>query len=276
MNYINNNNTTFLIITYNPDDNIFDVIKVINKIGFNFIVVDNSESYDLNIDKLKKNNPNSQIILNKNIKGISGALNIGFQIALLNKFKYVITLDQDSLFNFNLIHCYNQIFEKYNNYNIGAVGVNNNIKYSTNLKYLETFQLINSGTIVNCEAYTIVNGYDEKFFIDNVDFDFFLRINQNEYKTFKILNYGIDHKFGSPLDLNYFFIKIKFAKYPATRLYHFTYSNIYFFKKYMLVKPFFCIKKLFFFNLYMFHSLFVYNKMELKAMLMGVKNSFKN
>lgn len=275
MQFINKQNTIFLIISYNPNKNITDLISIINKLGYNFIIIDNSDKYNENIEKIQNTYKTNHIIFNKNVNGISRALNIGFEKAIMSNYQYVITLDQDTLFNDKLIFTYNQFFQKYKNFNIGAIGVNYNIDYNSNLKYKETFQLINSGSLINCKAYKEVNGYDEIFFIDNVDFDFFLRINNANYKTYKVLNYGIDHKFGSPIFLNYFFFKIQFAKYPATRLYHFSFSNIYFLKKYILQNPIFCIKKLFFFVIYLINSLFIYNKYELKTILLGLKNSSK-
>ena len=275
MNFINHLNTIFLIISYNPDNNIIDLIRVIKKLGYNFIIVDNSENYNENIDKIQNSYSANQIFFNKNTNGISRALNIGFEKAIISHYLYVITLDQDTLFNDNLILIYNQIFQKFVNSNIGAIGVNYNIEYNPKLKYKETFQLINSGTLIKCQAYKQVNGYDENFFIDNVDYDFFLRINIANYKTYKVLNYGIKHKFGSPILLNYLFFKIHFSKYPAARLYHYSFSNIYFIKKYIFNTPIFCLKKFIFFNIYLFNSLFIYKKYELKSILSGFKNSLK-
>lgn len=274
---VNNQNTIFLIVTYTPDNNLFNLVNEIKRQSFSFIVVDNSLVENSFLTKVKNEFSDQYFIANKNINGISRAYNEGFKLAIKLGYDFVITLDQDSLIGNDLISTFNEclIKIKYNKKSFGAIGVSQNKTNRQILELSKTYELINSGSIISTTAFKNISGYDEHFFIDNVDFDFFLRLNLNGYLTYKVLSYSIVHKLGSPIFFKILFLKIPLNIYPSERLFYYTYSNILFFKKYILKAPFFCLKKLLFFSIYLLKSIFYYNKNEIKSIFSGIKEAIK-
>ncbi len=275
MNLFKNQNTIFLIVTFSPDINLLYLINEIKKQSFTFIIVDNSIKQNEFISHIIKDNPKLYFISNNNINGISRAYNEGFKLAINLGYDFVITIDQDSLIGDDLINNYNKCINNinYNTKTFGAIGVSQNKQNFESLAYNRTYELINSGTIISTTAFKNISGYDELYFIDNVDFDFFLRLKLNGYLTYKLSNYSITHKLGIPTVFKILFFKTSLNIYSSERLFYYSFSNIIFLRKNFLKAPLFCSKKLIFYLIYLFKSFFYYPKKELKSILFGIKKA---
>ena len=85
-----------IIVSYNPDSNLFDSINLLLNQVEKVIIVDNGskEKYVKYIKSI--NEDKIEIILNKENLGIATALNIGVRKALENGYEWILTMDQDS------------------------------------------------------------------------------------------------------------------------------------------------------------------------------------
>ena len=86
-----------LIISYNPDDNIFQLIKTLEHQVAYLIIVDNNSREDKRIalsEFIKSREV--KLIINNTNRGVAAALNQGIHEAKLNKYKWIITFDQDT------------------------------------------------------------------------------------------------------------------------------------------------------------------------------------
>lgn len=225
-----------VVVWFNPDkiegsdtavENILSYSKFFGKV----YVVDNS-SYDNSelAEKLKS----CVYISNKNANGIAGALNKGCAMALKDGFDWVITMDQDSSFNEDVIVQFLEECEKIHKENELCVSFGPNIKNGSKSipisklirfkilspikrailrqsdlpaagsEFYETerliedvvMDLITSGNIVNLEAWNKIGGYDEQLFIDFVDFDFTYRLHNAGYKICRLKWLYINHALG--------------------------------------------------------------------------------
>ena len=175
-----------IIITYNPDikrldENIKAVLPQIEQL----FIVDNGSKNSCEIYEKYAFLENINIIKLKRNKGIAYALNRGCEAA--EKFsEWVITLDQDSVVPNNLVEEY----EKFINFpNIGIIAPR--IKYKNGFiendfynskHYIEVEKCISSANMVKLSSWKAVGGFDEKMFIDYVDFDFCASLREHGYK----------------------------------------------------------------------------------------------
>ena len=100
------NKVACIIVSYNPDRGIEKCFNsLINQVDKMFIVDNGSNGDRIKILKeLKNSNANKvDLILNNENLGIATALNVGIKKALNEGYDWVITMDQDSKANDNMI-----------------------------------------------------------------------------------------------------------------------------------------------------------------------------
>ena len=112
------NKVACIIVSYNPDRGIEKCFNsLINQVDKMFIVDNGSNGDRIKILKeLKNSNANKvDLILNNENLGIATALNVGIKKALNEGYDWVITMDQDSKANDNMIE---KMFEVYEGINL--------------------------------------------------------------------------------------------------------------------------------------------------------------
>lgn len=132
---------------------------------------------------------------NKN-EGLSVAYNTMCQKAILNDFDYICLLDQDSvIINNDLIKIINYI--KIDTSRDVALYVPE-INYKHKKYYMQSENdkdvgaeiewAISSGSFINLLLYQKTEGFDEKYFIDRLDYDYCFIVRKLGYKIIKIKN----------------------------------------------------------------------------------------
>ena len=179
-----------LIITFNPDDNLLKLVNIllgqINKV----IIVDNhSDNFEMSLFSELVCEDKVFIINNEENFGIAKALNQGIDYAESNRYKWVLTFDQDSKPYSNIIDTLAKVYNSYpDKLKIGAIGVNAvkkdsdiYFKVSNHRDYLEKDYLITAGCLLSIEAFNKVGRFREDFFIDNVDLEYSLRLKKMDW-----------------------------------------------------------------------------------------------
>lgn len=209
--------TLGIVVAYNIDinvlkQNINSYIEYVDKV----LVIDNSDN-----DKLKKIE-NEDIIykyLDGN-KGIGKALNIGAKFAIKNDYKYVLTMDQDSLFDNNLLEIYKKHLAK----NIIIYSPNYIIERKKERKYnddtKELYWTMTSGNLLNLEMYAKNGEFREDFFIDAVDYEYCLKARKNGYKILQCNDAKLRHNPGITKNKKMLFLNYKYGYMSPTRLYY--------------------------------------------------------
>ena len=148
-------------------------------------LVDNGSG---NVDEVKGllnqyNQSKISILWNRENQGIAKALNQLTSAAQKEGFDWILTLDQDSVVPSNIVG----EFEKYiNNSSVGILcpiicDRNKDEEIKINEDCTEIDECITSGSLLNIKAWSEIGGFDERMFIDGVDFDICYRLRPVSY-----------------------------------------------------------------------------------------------
>lgn len=207
-----------IVIAYNIEEkiilqNINSYKNYVDKV----IIVDNSDKEnklnELSDEKI------AYLKLNDNL-GIAKALNEGIYYAIKHNYKFVLTMDQDSKFNNNLIEEYSKNYGKdiiiYSpNYIIER---KHNKEYKVDSQYL--YWTMTSGNLINLELFQKVGMFKEEFFIDGVDYEYCLRARKNGYKILQCNRAILLHNPGITKIKKILFWNYKYGYMSPTRMYY--------------------------------------------------------
>ena len=222
------------IVTFNP--NILLLIENINSIRGQFeelIIVDNGSE---NIEEIEEIAKEKKVILIRNSAnyGIAKALNQLMEVGESLGYKWLLSLDQDSV-------CPTEYYEtvmpffKVENIGIVAPVVNDRdtgiIGHRPNNDFLEVKTCITSGACIPISVWKVIGGYDEKMFIDSVDFDFCYRLRKKGYKIIQIKSLKIQHSVGDVNKKRFFFTHINIREHSAFRYYYIAQNRMYYPRK---------------------------------------------
>ena len=283
MAIVNCNDICCLIITYNPDERLFELINNISNQVNKIIIVDNNSSTpNLNDLITSKKDDNIIVLQNKENLGIAKALNQGILWANTMKFKWVLTFDQDSNPFNNIIDLFTIVYNLYPlKSKIGAIGVNypekttgGFFKYKDTKLYKEKDYLITSGCFLSVRSFTEIGGFREDFFIDNVDLEYSLRLKKNRMVSLITKEFGMNHRVGTPKRKEILGLNFSSSNHNETRRYYMARNNILLTREYFLRFPYFILKTNFFFVVSLFQILLVDDNMKakIKATIRGIKD----
>lgn len=234
-----------IIVSYNPDNNLFDSVNLlINQVN-KIIIVDNGSKDEIikninsiaNIDKEK-----IQVIFNKENLGIATALNIGVKEALAQEYKWILTMDQDSKASTNMIE---KMFEVYKGISederkdILSIFPNfvderiQSIEENSDMKAYEYVDAdITSGNLLRADVFDKIGFFDDSLFIDLVDTDFCMRLNEKNIKMIKVRDAILYHSLGESQSVKSIFGKFNTSNHSALRRYYMTRNRFYTWEKY--------------------------------------------
>lgn len=235
------------IVTYNPNlKQLKQVIEAIETQVSEIVIVDNASN---NLANIKKNFQDLTIISLSTNLGIAAALNKINQFAINHEADWVITLDQDSVVNANIVCTYFEYLRKIPNYQqkVGAINSQYEVKdvyVKKNDQVIEDLDVITSGLLTNVLA--IKNGinYDETMFIDLVDFDFNHLLNSYGYMVLRAPFVGYQHELGNNVKRVRFFNKqVSVIDYSQFRIFYQWRNLFYFYRKWHTTKYFLSFSK---------------------------------
>ncbi len=263
------------IITFNPDIerltfNLNEISKQVNEV----IIIDNASKNVSQIEKLIKNYSKIKIMKNEKNEGVAKALNQIVKYAYENKYKWVLTLDQDSVVKKGLIKEY----EKY--INVKKVAIMNCKIQDRNFeiakqeeetqKYIEKKSVITSGSYINVDACYEVGGFDEKMFIDRVDTDMCYMLCNKGYKIIEVNYEGLLHEVGNKTKIKRILGQdvVVFNHIPF-RSYYIIRNGLYFFRKhYQQIEN----KHKFYFSIYRRIAVFIFcEDYKIKKLFVSIK-----
>lgn len=231
-----------IIVSYNPDSNLFDSINLLLNQVEKVIIVDNGskEKYVKYIKSI--NEDKIEIILNKENLGIATALNIGVRKALENGYEWILTMDQDSKASpdmvkkmFNVYNSINReerkdilsIFPNFVEERIQSIEENSNMN---SYEYVDAD--ITSGNLLRKEVFEKVGFFDDSLFIDLVDTDFCMRLNEKGIKMIKIRDAVLYHSLGESKTIKGILGSFNTSNHSALRRYYMTRNRFYIWEKY--------------------------------------------
>tara|TARA_E500000178_G_C16978119_1_gene734380 strand:+ start:860 stop:1780 length:921 start_codon:yes stop_codon:yes gene_type:complete len=198
-----------IVVTYHPDEGLYERIALIRNQVDKVLIVDNNSSIDClkMISRISKD-LDVDVIKNKSNLGVAEALNQGFRFAeILNKnYSWILTLDQDSSCCSNLISYLSLTFQQCPFKNeIGIIGTNYKEKTTGRILHKKTQEnqdweevknLPTSGCLTSFNAFCNVGEFRKDLFIDYVDTEYCMRIRRHGYKVLISSKVGMVHPLG--------------------------------------------------------------------------------
>ena len=256
MNLLNPHKICSVIITYNPDHLLLDIINIIeNQVDKIIIIDNNSEGQGLEIISKIAENHKLCLLRNKENGGIAKALNQGVELAKKMDYEWALTFDQDTKPFDNIIEIISEVYALYSDkQKIGAIGVNfSNFKSESYYpitgrnKYHERDYIITSGCLLSVNAFYKIGGFREDFFIDNVDLEYSLRLKRYGKVSLITKKWGMSHKVGDPRTKRCLGLNLVSSNHTSLRRYYMARNHIILSKDYFFINPYFIGKANFFF-----------------------------
>lgn len=178
------------IIIFNPElqrleDNLNNISVQVDHV----LLIDNASKNQGSLHQLEKNG--TTLLCNQENKGLPYVFNRMIKYARENNFDNLLLLDQDSICSENLVSEYKKhlggkkvclvpyLIHRNNDYN-----EHYKIEKKGDYEIVETS--INSGTLINLNLLPKDLLFDESFFVDCVDYDFFLRLKKKSLPTLRV------------------------------------------------------------------------------------------
>lgn len=193
-----------IIVLFNPELVLLeDVINSLEKQVDIIICINNGNNVEFKHPKILIKNLNAN-------KGIAYAQNVGVNIAEKLGAKYILFSDQDTVYPENYISEMKNNIKRFGDkailvpsfYNLNrgqiepiSLTMSKSIVPELNTQY-EVFHAISSGTFVLMSSFIDIGYYEEKLFIDWVDFEWCWKARNKGYKIICIPKIQIKHNLG--------------------------------------------------------------------------------
>lgn len=228
------------IVLYHPDiRRLRENIEAIYPQVQTLILVDNDSENREEIQSLAENYEGITCIWNRENRGVAKALNQLVEEAVRQGFHWILTLDDDSVCEGNMIREYSRFFT------CRRVGIicpqASDDKMEGRERRLSkkaewTASCITAGSLINAEVWEKVGGFDEKMFIDFVDVEYCTRLRAAGYGILRVNTTKVHQQFGN-IDGRIRFLGMTLYRfnYSPTRIYYSVRNQIYYMKKHRKV-----------------------------------------
>lgn len=184
------------VITYYPDISLLRRnLDTFSEHVDHIVIWDNTPTGDKDVSCIAKEYERTTYLSESENKGISYALNKAWYAAKTGGFDYLLTMDQDSIW---------QDFKQFISIALstespqGIYGPEVRER-KTSPKTIEVVDyVITSGMLVPITILDHVGGYREDFFVDGIDLEFCLRAKTLGVKTYRLTSCHMRQRFGNP------------------------------------------------------------------------------
>jgi rhamnosyltransferase len=230
------NQIAAVVVLYNPTLENLNQLIITSSIFNEVIVINNSPENQLIKDFENTINYPKNIILHNNPTnlGIAQALNYGIKSAQDKNYKWVVTLDQDSEFNYSTLETMIKFYNfNSNDLKVGIIAplISNHgllDNHDSNLEVELIEYCITSGNIINIEAWEEVKGFNEDFFIYHVDNEYCLKLKIKNYKILRVNNAVLEHEVGESASVAILGKTLLWDKHSPIANYYITRNSIYY------------------------------------------------
>lgn len=188
-----------VVILYYPEEtaikNIQSYLPYLDKL----YIADNTEYERSEVASYFQNDNKVQLLHDGNNKGIAKRLNEAATLALEEKHNWLLTMDQDSFFEDQVLQDYLLCAGSYLHKDRTAMfGVTYGAKEDiTDCNPVEKNKLITSGSFLNLRLFSEIGGFEEKLFIDEVDHEYCYRARLKNYLIVQFQNIFLHHSLGA-------------------------------------------------------------------------------
>jgi rhamnosyltransferase len=225
------------VILYHPSRSVIDNIRSYISEVDALLVIDNSEPNleSSFLTSLEVEHASIHLISNPQNLGIATALNQAASYAIENGYSWLLTMDQDSIFEKHSLSLL-KIFAE-NKGGLGIVAPFHKTPKSDQPKFTEEYSTLRmtmtSGNLLNLDAFKRCGPFDEKLFIDSVDHEYCLRLRKSGYVIIRINQAMLHHPLGDIIYYRFLFFRFKTTNHSATRRYYIARNRLYVMFKYV-------------------------------------------
>lgn len=222
------------IVLYHPDANVIFNISTYYDAVDCLVVVDNSEKDNSSVrSQIKQRWRDVIYVPQSNNLGIAAALNIACNIAIKNNCNWILTMDQDSSFQpgaaSQMIDDINEAKRSFKN--IGIISPFHVLHQGHLVKSKQQFEekniVMTSGNLLNLQAYKNCGPFEEKLFMDMVDYEYCLRLRRNNYVIINNNRTNLKHSLGNFEIKRLFNKNIGVSNHSSLRRYYMTRNSLY-------------------------------------------------
>lgn len=226
-----------VVVTYNPPPELARNLRSLSKQIPEILVVDNA-SHPADVVKIEQAalSIGAKVIWNPRNLGIAAALNQGGRYAIEAGFEWMATFDQDSHVTDGMIVAMTDAYSiDKNNKSIAVIGpvyvdertgASIKIRAAKENALLDISATMASGNLVKLEAWQMVQGFDEGFFIDFVDIDFCLRCRQYGLRIVQAVGARLMHNLGDGKRVRFGRLSISATHHSPRRRYYITRNRL--------------------------------------------------
>lgn len=224
------------IVTYNPEiarlrENLMSVYGQVEKV----LLVDNASENIDDIRKLLNEFPGCELVRNGKNKGIAEALNQLMGLASEEEYDWVLTLDDDSVCDRDLVKKLSYYTDRKHVGIICPRAVDDKMdKVSKQFddEYENVDSCITAGSLTSVKVWRSVGGFDRRMFIDFVDIEYCRRLKIKGYGILRVNGTCIHQQYGNISgSFSFFGKKFYIFNYSPARIYHSVRNQIYYIKK---------------------------------------------
>jgi rhamnosyltransferase len=237
-----------VIVTYNGSNVISNTVEALKNQVTHMVIVDNG-SNEATVNVLKNLQCDKiSVMYNQDNTGVAHALNQGVKYAISHEYQWVLTMDQDSIAESDMVSGLLDCAHKYQNMG-KVVSLSPAIEFAAGNpsprkdKDEQRHTVITSGNLIDIKVFEVVGYFEERLFIDSVDFDFCLRLLSSGYRIVRCHAARLHHSLGEPVSHSLSGMHITSWNHSAIRKYYMTRNNVYILKKYLYRFPLFCLRK---------------------------------
>ena len=234
-----------VFVAYYPLDNFVDKVKHVKTWAAIVIIVDNTPEPHSAALSTYIEHANVKIVKNGTNLGVARALNQGFEVARALGYKWVITFDQDTELYDDFFSEIAQVYATTASTAtnpiavIGANYIDANMadsividKENNTGKGLPALTVITSGSLISTSIHQQLGGFDEKYFIDMVDYEFCFRARQQGCGVWKTIRPLMKHSIGRLQEKKLFLWSFFITNHLPQRRYYIFRNSIDMVKKY--------------------------------------------
>jgi rhamnosyltransferase len=269
------------VVLYNPEYNcINNINSYLSQVSL-LCVIDNSEKQNIELVNELISNPKVKYVENKSNFGVAQALNQAARTAINNNYDFLLTMDQDSIADDQLVENYVSFLSN-NRFNVGILAPApvyiKGIEKKDSVNSKEVNVAITSGSLLNLIAFEKVGEFNKGLFIDYVDFEYCLRLKESGFKILQLNDAIIFHSLGNIERRRFLFKQVFITHHSPERIYYRTRNRLYVAWKYINVFPLFVGKDfLLFFNEILKIIFFEKGKiLKIKMIMLGIRDWIKN
>ncbi|MBT7610763.1 MAG: glycosyltransferase [Bacteriovoracaceae bacterium] len=237
-----------VLVLYRPSPtNVLGNIKTYIDFINHLTIVDNTEPEFNHHQQLFNSLDNCSYLNNHENKGIATALNQGAHQAILKGASWLLTMDEDSAFLPDPSKII-QYIESQNCDHLGILSPFHSVKDKCLIPEQEVqkkLTVMTSGNFLNLKAFSDIGPFNEDYFIDNVDFEFCLRLKNKGYNVFAINSCVLEHNLGDITNHIIFSAEANVTNHSPIRRYYITRNRLHLSFTMFFIFPFYCMNNIY-------------------------------